>query len=148
MLVDSREPYAFDFPERLHQLSVQMPFDWLQRWLPEPSSVLGIPVLAHSPWGSALGAIKAAFPPEFAADPGVPAALLRDNLGLLVNLVFAPHAVTAPAALTAKARRDANADCLRLMRERLSESGLAGDDVALAGAVSLRSLHRAFAAKG
>ena len=147
VLVDSREPYAFDFPERLHQLSVQMPFGWLQRWSLEPCSVLGIPVSAHSPWGGALGAFKAAFTPEFAADPGVPAALLQAHLGLLMNSVFAPHAVTAPVALTAKARRDAYADCLCMMRERMSESGLAGHDVALAGAVSLRSLHRAFAAK-
>ena len=147
VLVDSREIYAFDFPEGLNQLSVQMPIDWLQRWLPEPSLVLGILVSPHSPWSGVLCAFKAAFTPEFAADPDVPATLRQDHLGLLINVAFAPHAATARVALTAKARRDTHARCVSLMRECLSKSGLAGHDVALAGAVSLRSSHRAFTAE-
>lgn len=33
VLVDSREPYEFHFPAGLHNLSVQMPIDWVNRWL-------------------------------------------------------------------------------------------------------------------
>ena len=148
VLVDSREPYAFGFPGGLHQLSVQLPFDWLQRWLLQPNSVLGCPVSADSPWGAALSAFKAALTPEFAADPGVPAALLQDHLGLLMNLALAPvgekHAVEA----SAKAHRDAYVRCAARMRKRLSDPELVAQDVALAAAVSLRTLHRAFAAEG
>jgi AraC family transcriptional regulator, positive regulator of tynA and feaB len=148
VLVDSREPYAFGFPGGLHQLSVQLPFDWLQRWLPEPELVLGCPVSASSPWGAALSAFKVALTPEFAADPGVPVALLQDHLGLLMNLAFAPLAERRSVAVTPKAQRDAYVRCVSLMRERLSVRDLVAQDVALAGAVSLRSLHRAFAAEG
>ncbi len=148
VLVDSREPYAFGFPGGLHQLSVQLPFDWLERWLPEPASVLGLPVSASSPWGAALSAFKTALTPEFAADPGLPTALLQDHLGLLMNLAFAPSAGRRYGAATPKAQRDAYVRCVSLMRERLSDRELVAQNVALACAVSLRSLHRAFAAKG
>ena len=148
VLIDSREPYAFDFPSGLHQLSVQLPFDWLQRWLPDPALVLARPVPASSPWGAALGAFKVALTPEFAAGPGVPEAMLQDHLGLLMNLAFAPFSEDQAFGETSNARRDVLARCVSLMRERLSDANLVSQDVALACAVSLRSLNRAFAAKG
>lgn len=148
VLVDSREPYAFDFPDGLHQLSVQLPFDWLQRWLPEPHSLLACPVSVGSPWGAALGAFKAALTPGFAANPGAPSMLLQDHLGLLMSLAFKPSATECVNAGASNVQRQAYIRCLSLMRERLSDANLVSQDIALAGAVSLRSLHRAFAANG
>ena len=65
-----------------------------------------------------------------------------------MNLALAPvgekHAVEA----SAKAHRDAYVRCAARMHERLSDPELVAQDVALAAAVSLRTLHRAFAAEG
>ena len=142
VLVDSREPYEFRFPDGLHNLSLQLPLDWVARWLPEPAALLGCPIDGSRGWGAALRAFKEALTPEFAADPGLPAALLEDHLGALMRLA------TGAIPDASRGLRSSHARCLATMRERLSEPGLLASDVALQAALSLRSLHRAFAAEG
>ncbi len=142
VLVDSREPYDFGFPDGLHHLSLQLPTDWVGRWLPDPVAMLGRPVDGSQGWGAALRAFKEALTPEFATDPGLPPELLEDQLGALMGLAFG--ATPAPPQ---KLRRS-YMRCLAVMRERLGDAGLVARDVAQQGALSLRSLHRAFAAEG
>ena len=144
VLVDSREPYEFGFPAGLHHLSLQLPIDWVNRWLPEPAAVLARPVDASQGWGAALRAFKQALTPEFGANPGLPAALLEDHLGVLMSLAFD----ALPQAERSHGLHGPYLRCVATMRGRISDAGLVGQDVARDCALSLRSLHRAFAAEG
>jgi AraC family transcriptional regulator, positive regulator of tynA and feaB len=142
ILIDSRLAYEFTFPTALHHLSLQLPIDWLERWLPQPAAALGRPVDGSSGWGAALRSFKEAMTPQFAQNPALPAQLVTDQLGALLALAYG--ATPADQA----SLRSAHARCLQTMRQRLSESGLVASEVARSSAVSLRSLHRAFAARG
>ena len=142
VLIDSREPCEFRFPGGLHNLSLQMPIDWVGRWLPDPSARLGRAINGSHGWGAAMRAFKEALTPDTAADPGLPPALLEDQLGALMSLAFganpeAPHRSRLPYTRA-----------VNVMRERLCEAGLLAHDIARDAALSVRSLHRAFATEG
>ena len=68
VLVDSRIPYNFDFSAGLDDLSIELPIelpiDWLERWVPDPARVLGRPLSAHAGWGLALRGLKEALEPH------------------------------------------------------------------------------------
>ncbi len=139
VLVDSSEPYAFAFPDGLHHLSLELPYDWVERWLPAPTAMLGRPIDGANGWGAVLRAFKIALTPEFAAEPGLPSQLMEDQLGVLLSLSFS--GTTQPL----RKSRPAYLRCLAAMRERLAESDLLARDVARKCAISLRGMHRIFA---
>jgi AraC family transcriptional regulator, positive regulator of tynA and feaB len=143
VLVDSREPYDFLFAHGLDDLSVEMPIDWLQRWLPQPASILGRPLQCQSGWGKALRGFKEALIPERLVALGVPDILLEDQLGVLLSLASEQNEQNGPAV---SAKNDLLRQCLRNMRERLADPELVALTVAEANAISVRSLHRVFAA--
>lgn len=119
-----------------------MPVPWVNRWLPDPAAVLGRPVDASQGWGAALRAFKEAMTPEFAAQPGLPPSLVTDQLGALMSLAY---------GAAGPSMRNQNAGyqrCLRAMQERFGDHTLTAADIAAQSAVSLRSLHRTFAAAG
>lgn len=142
VLVDSRQAYEFGFAGELHNLSIQMPIAWVQRWLPEPQAVLGRAIDGSQGWGAALRTFKQALTPEFASDSGFPAELLSDQLGALMALAMG----TVPACTPSQ--RGPYQRCIKALRERISSTHLVAQEVATHSAVSLRSLHRAFAAHG
>lgn len=142
VLIDSREPYEFRFPVGLHNLSLQMPIDWVSRWLTDPTAMVGRTIDGGHGWGAALRAFKEALTPEAAANPGLPPAFLEDQLGALISLAFGAE----PQA--SRHRRKSYSRCVGVMSERLCEAGLLAQDIARDAAMSLRSLHRAFAAEG
>ncbi len=141
VLVDSRIPYEFQFPNGLDVLSTALPIDWVQRWLPAPSKALGIPLQGQSDWGLALRGMRQALDP--AALPALPIQprSLEDQLGILLGLTSAQWGEAPRRADTIVARCEAH------MRERLSEPGLAAGDIAHSAGTSLRNLHRAFASQ-
>jgi AraC family transcriptional regulator, positive regulator of tynA and feaB len=142
VLIDSRQPYEFIFPSDIHHLSIQLPIDWVHRWLARPADVIGRPIDGAHGWGAALLAYKKALTPEFAVDPGFAPGVLTDQLGTLMALACEGAPAPQPA-LSGAYRR-----CLSVMRERVSDPNLVAQDVAVQSALSLRSLHRAFAAQG
>lgn len=139
VLVDSRRPYDFHFPHGLENLSVELPIDWVERWLPEPDKLLGVPIQVRSGWGLALRGVCEALVP--AAVPNLPVApdAVEQQLGLLLGLA-SQQLSDGPADA-----RSIVARCERRMRERLADPGLVAADVAAAAGTSLRNLHRAFA---
>ncbi|MCY7315238.1 MAG: helix-turn-helix domain-containing protein [Rubrivivax sp.] len=142
VLVDSREPHEFRFPGGLQNLSLQMPIDWVNRWLPDPAAMLGRAIDGDHGRGAALRAFKEALTPEVAANPGLPPTFLEDQLGALMSLAFG----TEPE--TPRRLRKPYLRCVGVMPERLGEAGLLAEHIARDAALSLRSLHRAFAAEG
>lgn len=83
-----------------------------------------------------MRAFKDALTPEFAAQPGLPPALVTDQLGALMSLAF---------GAAGPSMRNQNAGyqrCLRAMQERFGDHTLTAADMAAQSAVSFRSLHR------
>lgn len=142
VLVDSQRPYEFGFDQGLDDLSVELPPAWLARWLPDPDRWVGIPLDTGTPWGRALQAMKEALVPEQLAGLAVPDALIEDQLGTLLSLATAPDPTSLPTRPALRAR------CIEILREQLAQPGLVAADVAQEAGLSLRGLHRVFAATG
>jgi AraC family transcriptional regulator, positive regulator of tynA and feaB len=142
VLIDSREPYEFIFAQGLDDLSIEMPLEWVNRWLPEPGAVIGRPLTCTTGWGAALRSFKEALVPENLTSLAMSEVLLEDQVGVLLSLASgksSPHTNTSSDLL----RR-----CISIMRERLSDSELVATTVANSAGISVRGLHRTFAAAG
>lgn len=139
VLVDSRRPYDFHFPHGLDNLSVELPISWVERWIPEPQKILGLPIQGSSGWGLALRGLREALVPEAVMKLPVPAHAIEDQLGVLLGLAscqWGDEPVRSHAVL---------ARCESCMRERLADPDLAAMDVATSAGTSLRTMHRTFA---
>ncbi len=142
VLIDSRIPYAFSFDSGFDDLSVELPVDWVERWLADPHQVIGRPIPATEGWGLALRGAKEALVPRELVGLGVPDELIEDQLGALLAL-----ASGSPRIDVQQVDHELYGRCLCVMRSRMSRPGLVASEIAQACAVSLRTLHRAFAAK-
>lgn len=142
VLIDSRIPYSFAFDAGFDDLSVELPVDWVERWLPDPHQVIGRPIPATEGWGLALRGAKEALVPRDLVGLAVPDELIEDQLGALLALASGSRPEVQPADCELFDR------CLSVIRSRMSRPGLVASEVARACSTSLRTVHRTFAAKG
>lgn len=143
VLVDSREPYEFDFDQGLDDLSIELPIEWVERWLPEPSRLIGRPLRGDAGFGLALRGLKEALVPRRLVDrPTSQDDLIEGQLGGLLSLLDdADSSSQSPPMQLAFER------ALQVMRARFMQPGLTAAQVAADAGVSLRTLHRAMAAQ-
>ncbi len=142
-LVDSRQPYGFDFPADFDCLSVQIPAGWLRTWLPAPERLTAMSLGAASGWGATLCSLAANLRPEAVEGMALPRDIVAGQLGALLALAGG-HDVTAGSA-----HRQALLDRLRAgLRDRLHESDLDPAALAAQHGLSKRYLHALFAAAG
>ena len=140
VLVDARRPYHFDFPVGPSSVSLELPLDWLARWVAEPQAHTARPCRADSAgWSAALAAFARPWRPDMATAPPLPAELLTDQLGALLSLACCGAPQTPPPPGLAQRAK-------AVLRERLAEPGLTAAKVAVDLGCSVRSLHRALAA--
>lgn len=143
VLIDSREPYDFDFGVGLDDLSIELPIDWVEHWVADPSRLIGRPLQGHAGWGLALRGVKEALVPRALRDcPAEQDELIEGQLGGLLSLLG--EAEGRPYAPL----RAAHERALTVMRARFMQPGLSAADVASDAGLSLRTLHRAMAAQG
>lgn len=143
VLIDSREPYDFDFGAGLDDLSIELPIDWVEHWVADPSGLIGRPLRGDAGWGLALRGVKEALVPRalvhrMAEQDG----LIEDQLGGLLSLLG--ETADRPCA----SLRTAHARAVAAMRARFMQAGLSAADVATDAGLSLRTLHRAMATQG
>ncbi len=141
VLIDSRLPYEFDFAQGLDDLSVELSIDWLERWIADPAALLGRPIAAQDGWGLALRGLKEALVPQATAGLPLPDELVEDQLGVLLSMAAGEQPVASPSSRSVYRR------CVAALREHLGHPGVCAADIAAMCAVSLRTLHRAFAAE-
>lgn len=141
VLVDSARLYELHFPESVEVMSIQLPRAWVGQWLARVDDPA--PRVAHRDqgWGRALSGLCM----QFAHDPllaaGYPAHLLCDQLGAMLAAAIEPIPSEASSA-----RRDLYERALRLQQDQLDQPGLTSQRAAEQLGVSVRTLHRAFAA--
>jgi AraC family transcriptional regulator, positive regulator of tynA and feaB len=141
VLIDSRIPYSFEFPQGLDDLSIELPVSWVERWLPDPLLVIGRALPATMGWGLALRGVKEGFAPFELARTSQPDELLEDQLGTVLALASGAHAPESPD-------HDLLDRCLQATRDLLVRPGLTATEIAIACGISVRTLHRTFAAAG
>lgn len=143
VLVDSARPYELHFPEGVGCVSLQLPRAWVGQWLAQ-AEVRGPRVAWRDQgWGQSLGALAVQLARDPASAQALPPALLSDHLGALLCAALEP-----PAAPAAPAGLGLHAHLCALLRGRIDQPGVSAQALAQEAGVSLRTLHRAFAAQG
>jgi len=143
VLVDSRYRYEFHFTQSCDTMSLQLPTDWVERWLVDPRAHLGCRIDGSGGFGQALSVYARQLQPELALAPPLPEALLGDQLGAL--LALATGGGDAPRRGEGAGLRERVQSALR---ERHAEPGLTAAAVARGLGVGERSLHRCLAGSG
>lgn len=143
-LVDAAQAYELHFPGAVACLSVELPRDWVGRWLREVDVPQARVAYRDQGWGQTLSALCLQLGREPVLAGGLTPVQLDEHLGAMVAAALEPGAWTTAYAPPA----DLHGRALACMRERLGQAGLSATEVAHALGVSPRTLHRAFAAQG
>ncbi|EJE53521.1 transcriptional regulator containing an amidase domain and an AraC-type DNA-binding HTH domain [Acidovorax sp. CF316] len=141
-LVDSARPYELHFPEGVGCVSLQLPRAWVGQWLVQAEARGPRVAWRDQGWGQSLGALAVQLARDPASAQALPPALLSDHLGALLSAALEQPVVPAGAAQGLHAHLSA------LMAARIDQGGLSAQVLADETGISLRTLHRAFAARG
>lgn len=145
VLVDSREPYQFSFPDRVDCLSVQIPPAFLDGFMADAAAGTARAIPGATGFGAALARFLDAV--RMTPRPALSDTTLAEQAAALLSLALGPEAREAPGTLTLHQRR--LLERLRALLARGVEDP-AFDPAALAAAAGLsrRYLHRLFALAG
>jgi AraC-like DNA-binding protein len=142
VLLDGATPYELHFPEGCGCLVLRLPRAWLGRWLHSVGASAPRASWHDHGWGRTLSALclQLGDAPEQAL--AYPHELFASHLGALLAAAFEP-------AQAAVQREDALVEHARTaMRQQLDRAALTAAELAAQLRVSVRTLHRAFAAQG
>lgn len=144
VLVDSKEPYHFSFPEGDHCLSIQLPAHWVKTWLPAPEDLVA---QRWGPstggWGAVLASALGNFATDGFDDMALPASAMADQIGSLLALAGGKSRTAGTSHRAALQRR------LRsTMNDQFHDAALAPAWVAGEHGISVRYLHTLFAQAG
>lgn len=143
VLVDSARPYELHFPEGVGCVSLQLPRAWVGQWLAQAEARGPRVAWRDQGWGQSLGALAVQLARDPASAQALPPALLSDHLGALLGAALEPSAM--PATST---QQGLHAHLCALLRRCIDQPGVSAQALAQEAGVSLRTLHRAFAAQG
>ncbi len=142
VLIDSMEPYSFSFPDTNRCLSVQMPEDWLRRWIAMPETATAVSY-STSGWGRKLARTIGDLAERNFDELSLPRAAVADELGALLALAAGRRLETKAA------HREVLLQRVRLnMRERMPDCALDAQSIADGSGISRRYLHLLFAESG
>lgn len=90
VLLNSREPYSVSSTDRTRHISVHIPVEWLEHWLPEPEHCVARPIRRGSPWSATLAAsLRDAY--SLGDSPQGLSGLCAEQLGGAIALAFGPN---------------------------------------------------------
>lgn len=139
VLVDSAQRYELHFPQDVACLSVQLPRSWVGQWLSEVDVARPRVVYRDQGWGQALSGLSVQLGRDPALALAYPSQLLCDQMGAALSAVLEPVVqYDEPTSMWVQVQT--------ALRDRLDVPGLTAFDVAQVVGVSLRTLHRCFAA--
>lgn len=146
VLVDSRRPYEFHFPQSADTVSLELAPSWVETWLTDPAKVIGRPIDGDAGWGRALSGFVRQMTPEIAVARPLPAQLMTDQVGALLALASGLDVTPSPDSEKGLiAVKDRITDAIAM---RHAEPGLTAAAVAHQLAMSERTLHRSLARAG
>jgi AraC-like DNA-binding protein len=143
VLVDSREPYQFSFPDRVDCLSVQIPPGFLDGYIADAPNATARTIPGGAGFGAALARFLDAV--RTTPNPGLSDTTLAEQTATLLSLALGP--AETPGNLTLHQRR--LLDRLRaLLAQGVEDSDFDPAALAAVAGLSRRYLHRLFALAG
>ena len=145
LIIDSEHPLKTDIRTCFTSIAVSVPEAWLRQWVPNPKVIASRRIPGNSLWGHALSSYVSELSPDLAAAPPLPLSVIADQVGSLLALTATGLHGAATLANTSAVRslRDRIQDYLS---QRCTEWELTASDVAASLSISVRTLHRTFAA--
>lgn len=140
-LADSASCYELHFPEAFALMSIQLPRQWVGRWLREVDSPVPRKIDRDRGWGQTLSALCVQLARNPLSVGDFQQNLLSDHLGAMLG------AALEPAPRSTGPERGMVQQALRFLRERIDQRGLTAEATAQALGISVRTLHRCFAAE-
>jgi AraC-like DNA-binding protein len=144
LIFDSEYPLKVTIHEEMVAINVGVSEPWLRQWLPNPNVLTARRIPGNSLGGHALSSYLSGLSPQLAAAPPLPLSFLADQVGSLLLLTASGMAVeTFTNTKVVRSLRERIQDCLM---QRCMEWQLTATHVATSLSISLRTLHRTFAA--
>jgi len=144
LLIDSRHPILTDIRAPYSAVVVAVSEAWMRQWIPNPTLLVGQRIPGNSLWGHPLASYLAELSPDLAAAPPLPLSVIADQLGGLIALTA--RALRDTTLEDTPAVRSLHARILDYLMQRCVEPELTAGDVAASLGISVRTLHRSFAA--
>jgi AraC-like DNA-binding protein len=144
LIFDSQYPLRTDIRDPFIAIHVVLSDAWLRRWIPNPNVLTARRIPGNSLWGLALSSYVSELPPDLAAAPPLPLSVMADQVGSLIALTASGIRDATLAATPAV--RSLNERILDCITQRCTEPELTAADVARSLDISVRTLHRSFAA--
>lgn len=142
VLVDSAYAYELHFPHDVACLSVQMPRAWVGQWLTRLDDAAPRVVFRDRGWGQSLSALCLQLGGDPALALAYPQVLLSDQLGATMAAALEPAVAVGTSANKGIVERAES-----VLLAQLDCAGLAAESVAQELGVSVRTLHRSYAAQ-
>lgn len=139
-ILDTRIPFFTDFPTNYNLLTVTIPINWFETWLPNITKYIGLRIDGSSSWGKILSN----FIFQLDCSPIVlQESLYCDQIGGLISL-----ALNQTKSLVPRSHINLVAMIDTCIQNRFTEFGLTAQDIAVTLNISTRTLHRALTNNG
>lgn len=142
-LVDSRQPFTIDNSAGLDALSIALPADWVEGWLPRPEEALARAFKAGAGWTGILSELLRRLRPERDGGLTLPGAVGAEQIGSLLALTLnqEPAVDERPSVGMLLRLRDT-------IKGGCHEAMLSPEKVAEHHGISVKTVHHALAAGG
>jgi AraC-like DNA-binding protein len=144
LIHDSRYPFNAEIYDSFSAISISLSEKWLRQWIPNPNVLAAHRIPVSSLWGRALASYVAELRPEFVEAPPLPLSVISDQVGSL--LALAAVGLRSTTTKYTPATRSLHERIHEVIVQRCTEPHLTAADVAGSLSISLRTLHRTFAA--
>lgn len=143
IILNDQLAYELDFPDGSDCLTVRMPEDWADQWIPDVHCNVGEPIGVYNPWGRPLAGLLTAI-----ADSGLETAsltreVIADQIGAMGSLLASSAMVERNKTERGLCRRIRDA-----VRDRHDDPDISPDLIAKELQISTRHLHRVLARSG
>jgi AraC-like DNA-binding protein len=143
VLLDNTRFYRMEMDTAHEAIDLMMPMGWLDRYLPDPSALLGRPVSARHGWGAPLGSLLETMAEGLDKTP-LPRPMIAEQVGTLLTLATGFH----EPATESRHRGQIARRILRRIESDFADPELSPDGVAADLGISRRYLQQLLAASG
>jgi AraC-like DNA-binding protein len=143
LIYDSMSPVETDIRSAFTAIAVGVTAAWLRHWIPDTAVLAPGHVPGNSPWGRALSTYLSELSPDLVAAPPLPLSVIADQVGSLLALTASSLRSAPPLTPAQRSMHERILDCIA---QRCMESQLTAGDIASSMGISVRTLHRIFAA--
>ena len=142
VLIDNMHPYEMEMDRTHEAITLLMPRQWLEKWLPDPARCAGQSISASDSWGLPLGCFLSAAASNI-DDAALPRSMIADQIGPLIALAVGRQPVVGSKHKAQIVKR-----LHRIVSEQYGNTDLCATGVARELGISKRYLHALLADSG